>query len=331
MPVLSCASLAEPGVFGIRPVLLLPKAIEERLTQSELAAILAHEQCHARRRDNLGAALHMAVETLFWFYPLVWWIERQLVRERERACDEEVLRSGSDPETYAEGILKACRFYLESSLVCAAGITGADLKRRIEEIMTRRAVVGLGFGKKLLLTSAACAALAVPVVLGIIGAPPIRAQMRPSEHLAFEAASIKDPGRPTLFQIFDRLGLKLQSTRAPVDIYVIDSVQMPSANGERSASEPWRKSYSGDNWQAKPPGPPREGLGGRHSAWPGSSCSTHLPGNPSWPAPGADRRIRRCWCAVCDCAYTNDRFLSARSRTASFSPSARGALCPCFR
>ena len=82
-----------PGVFGIvRPVLLWPRDIETRLDDAQVRAILAHELAHVRRRDNLTAAVHMVVEAIFWFYPLVWWIGSRLVNERERACDEEVVR-----------------------------------------------------------------------------------------------------------------------------------------------------------------------------------------------------------------------------------------------
>lgn len=35
---------------------------------------------------------------------------------------------------------------------------------------------------------------------------------------------------PTLFQIFERLGLKMTTQRAKVETYVIDSVQRPSEN-----------------------------------------------------------------------------------------------------
>ncbi len=58
------------------------------------------------------------------------------MEERERACDEEVLRLGSQPAVYAEGILKVCKFYLESPVVCVPGVTGSNIKKRIEEIMT---------------------------------------------------------------------------------------------------------------------------------------------------------------------------------------------------
>jgi len=109
----------EPGVFGVRePVLLLPEGITDRLTAPQLEAIVAHEMCHVRRQDNLTAALHMVVEILFWFHPLVWWIRARLVAERERACDEEVLRATAKPAVYAEGILNVCKFYIESPLVC---------------------------------------------------------------------------------------------------------------------------------------------------------------------------------------------------------------------
>ncbi|MEO7142610.1 MAG: M56 and DUF3738 domain-containing protein [Bryobacteraceae bacterium] len=196
VPVLSSPVLLEPGVFGIfRPVLLLPEGIAEHLDPAQFKAILAHELCHVRRRDNLTAAIHMLVEALFWFHPLVWWLGARLVEERERACDEEVLRLGSRPEVYAEGILKTCQFYLESPLVCASGVTGSDLKQRIVRIMTQRVSKKLDFGKRALLAAAGIAVVAGPIVFGLMNSPQGRAQSQsqavtaPSD--SFEVASIK--------------------------------------------------------------------------------------------------------------------------------------------
>jgi bla regulator protein BlaR1 len=188
--VMSSPTRLEPGVCGVlRPILLLPEGIADRLTPAQFSAILAHELSHVRRRDNLWAALHMVVEAVFWFHPLVWWIGARMVEERERACDEEVLRLGSDPEVYAAGILRVCRLYLESGLACASGVTGADLKKRIEVIMTNRILVGMTFARKLLLTSAGIAAVAGPIVIGIVNAPRSHAQTQGG--LKFEVASIK--------------------------------------------------------------------------------------------------------------------------------------------
>jgi bla regulator protein blaR1 len=176
--VVSKSSL-EPGIIGIfRPVMFLPAGIPDRLTDSQLQAIITHELCHVRRRDNLAAALHMLVEALFWFHPFVWWIGARLVDERERACDEEVLRFGSEPQVYAEGILRVCEFYLETPLVCAAGVTGSNLKKRIEEIMIHRIARKLEIGKKLLLGLVAAAAFIGPVALGILHPAPSQAQSK---------------------------------------------------------------------------------------------------------------------------------------------------------
>lgn len=165
----------EPGVFGIvRPVLVWSETIGRCLSGDQVETILAHEVAHVRRRDNLAAAIHMLVEALFWFHPLVWWIGGRLVEERERACDEEVLVSGHAPDVYAETILKACRLYVESPLPCAAGVTGSDLKKRIERIMNDRTAERLTLSRRLLLTMCVVVPLAAPVLVGAASAPRTR-------------------------------------------------------------------------------------------------------------------------------------------------------------
>jgi len=165
----SSVGLLEPGVVGcLRPVLLLPEGILQQLTPPQFEAVLAHELCHVRRRENLFASIQMSVEAFFWFYPLVWWIGARLVEERERACDEDVLSLGSDPRIYADAILSVCRLYVESPLVCVSGVTGSGLKRRIEAIMKNRRSQNLNRAKKFLLACAAAAALVCPVVVGVI-------------------------------------------------------------------------------------------------------------------------------------------------------------------
>jgi bla regulator protein blaR1 len=166
--VLLSPSSLEPGVFGIfHPVLLWPRSISQHLDDSHLDAVLAHELCHVQRRDNFAAALHMLVESVFWFHPLVWWLGARLIEERERACDEAVLELGSGRQVYAESILKVCEFCLSSPLTCVSGVTGSDLKKRMVHIMTDRIVRKLDFTRKLLLWTAASLVLVVPIVYGL--------------------------------------------------------------------------------------------------------------------------------------------------------------------
>jgi bla regulator protein BlaR1 len=158
----------EPGVIGVlRTVLLLPWGLEQQLNERQLEAVVAHELCHVRRRDNLTAAVHMLVEAAFWFHPLVWWIGARLIDERERACDEMVVALGHDRETYAAGILDVCEHYLASPLPCASGISGSDLKVRITEIMRYQGMNRLRLAKKLLLGASGVASLAIPLLTGL--------------------------------------------------------------------------------------------------------------------------------------------------------------------
>jgi len=158
-------------------------------------AILAHELCHVRRRDNLFACLHMMVETMFWFHPLVWWIGARLLDERERACDEAVISRGNQPGTYAEAILNVCKLYAESPLVCVSGVTGSDLRRRIEAIMRNRRVASLSLGKKLALGMTGMLAFTVPIIIGVLNAVWAQEipdwQTKAGGKMAFEVASVK--------------------------------------------------------------------------------------------------------------------------------------------
>jgi uncharacterized protein (TIGR03435 family) len=177
VPVLASPRALEPGIFGIvSPVLMLPAHIETRLSPAQLSAIIAHEMCHVRRRDNLTAAIHMLVAATFWFHPAVWWIKNRLLEERERACDEAVLQSGNEAELYAESILNVCKFYVESPVACVAGVTGSDLKRRIVRIMTKQIARKLDFSRKVLLSVSAIAAIALPVFFGLVHITQVRAQ-----------------------------------------------------------------------------------------------------------------------------------------------------------
>jgi beta-lactamase regulating signal transducer with metallopeptidase domain len=186
--------LLEPGVVGVfRPFLMLPEGIADRLTPPQLEAVLAHELCHVGRRDNLLAGVHMIVEAAFWFHPLVWWIGARLVEERERACDEAVLSLGNGPRDYAEALLNVCKLYVESPLVCVSGVTGSNLKKRIEAIMTNRIALRLNFAKKAALAVAGMAAFAAPIVVGILHGPSVHAQ---NGAQPVESAPVKPPVAP---------------------------------------------------------------------------------------------------------------------------------------
>ena len=228
----------EPGVVGLRrPVILLPEGIDSYLTADQLAAVVAHEVCHVRRRDNLTAAIHMAVEALFWFHPMVWWIGARLVATREQACDEHVVSETAEPIAYAEGIASVCRRYVEAPHMAVAGVGGADVKARIDAILTRRIGLRLTLPKRLVLAAVAALALLVPVVTGAIDAAAFAAGQQPGApaggspidpQLRFEVVSIRPVADATgPFGRFLPLLPRFEYTELPIGWLVRTALEKP--------------------------------------------------------------------------------------------------------
>ncbi|WP_052201013.1 M56 family metallopeptidase [Terriglobus sp. TAA 43] len=186
-------AVREPGVYGIfSPVLLWPEGLSSRLDDEHLAAIMLHEVTHVRHRDNLIATLHLVVEAVFWFHPFVWWIERNLLIERESVCDETVVHRLGNAEAYALSLLKVCRFRIEheQSLVASAG--GADLGERVVRIVTHR-VAKLSPVRSLMLIVFGIVTLVIPLALGVLHPLPVYGQVlyREGALPSFEVVSVK--------------------------------------------------------------------------------------------------------------------------------------------
>lgn len=100
---------ASPHVAGLfRSVVMMPPSAESWTTEARQAA-LVHELTHIKRGDRLTQAIAQLACALYWFNPLVWYASRELSRERERACDDEVLRLGAKPSDYATLLLDIAR------------------------------------------------------------------------------------------------------------------------------------------------------------------------------------------------------------------------------
>ena len=157
----------EPGIVGIRnPVLVWPRHLSAGLRPEHIEPIVAHELAHVMRRDNLLASFHMMVGFAFWFHPVVWWIGRRLIEERERACDEYVLGLGQSASSYAAGILKTCELCIASPIVNVTGVTGGHLKKRIERIVDERVGAPLNFAERAAVATVAAVVFAAPIGAG---------------------------------------------------------------------------------------------------------------------------------------------------------------------
>jgi beta-lactamase regulating signal transducer with metallopeptidase domain len=243
--ILTSRGSLEPGVVGIvHPILLWPEGISRHLDDAHLEAVIAHEVCHVQRRDNLTSVVHMLVEAIFWFHPLVWWMERRLVEERERACDESVLEICNRPQVYAESLVKVCEFCVESPLTCISGITGADLKRRIGRIMADSIARKLGLGARLLLLAAGLVAVGAPIMLGQMKGARVAAAVKASARAAVGALSfasrVASPIEPESATPSDTL-IALQAVREfqlkPVELAQADAAEAGRASGSAQTGQ----------------------------------------------------------------------------------------------
>jgi uncharacterized protein (TIGR03435 family) len=131
-------SAAPVAVGWLRPVVILP-AGWSHWPPTSLSAILEHEQEHVRRRDPLIQCLALLNRAVFWFHPLAWWLEREVARLSEEACDAAVLARGHKPLEYAECLLGVARAVADAGArvqMLGVAAVGRGLPSRIRKIMT---------------------------------------------------------------------------------------------------------------------------------------------------------------------------------------------------
>lgn len=183
--------VAGPISWGLgRPVILLDPQSLERPEDAD--AVLAHEMAHVTRRDWLGLLLARTAVALFWFNPLVWLLEREVVQHAEEAADSHALER-VEAVRYAETLL-TCAQRCSGARVPANSIAGSGrrLSRRVKAVLSReRRSAGSRWTLAAIL---GCIALGAPVAaMRLVEAAPPPA---PSVPAAPPAPNVPLPARP---------------------------------------------------------------------------------------------------------------------------------------
>lgn len=130
--------LAEvPVVIGhLRPVILMPVGLLDRLPLGQIESILLHELAHIRRADYLVNLLQTLMEGLLFYHPAVWWISSVIRTERENCCDDLVVATSGDAHEYATALaaLAENRFTMRDAAMAA---TGGSLVKRIRRLLAQ--------------------------------------------------------------------------------------------------------------------------------------------------------------------------------------------------
>src|SRR4029077_3963657 len=127
-----------PAVCGLfRPVILLPRALAERLSPAQLRVVLLHEIFHLRRGDVWVNCAQSLLQIVYWWHPLLWVANARIRRVREEAVDDVVMLTlRDDAENYAPRLLGVAKLAFSRPLV-SLGLVGilesrGALRQRIE-------------------------------------------------------------------------------------------------------------------------------------------------------------------------------------------------------
>lgn len=97
--------ISVPVTIGVlSPAILLPASWRE-WGDEKLDAVLTHEMSHVARHDSLVQVASLLHRAIFWFSPLAWWLNRQIINLAEQASDEAALSSGAGRSDYAKTLL----------------------------------------------------------------------------------------------------------------------------------------------------------------------------------------------------------------------------------
>jgi beta-lactamase regulating signal transducer with metallopeptidase domain len=94
-----------PMTWGLLSAYLLLPADARSWGPRRLRSVVLHELAHVKHRDTIIHVLTQLICAIYWFHPLVWLASRRMQVERERACDDSVLRGGIRASDYAEDLL----------------------------------------------------------------------------------------------------------------------------------------------------------------------------------------------------------------------------------
>ena len=100
-----CKWLQAPAVMGwFRPVVFLPVTALTGLSEEQLEVVIAHELAHIQRLDPFVNLFQVSVETLLFYHPAIWWLNKKIRAEREHCCDDRAVTLCGNAVEYARAL-----------------------------------------------------------------------------------------------------------------------------------------------------------------------------------------------------------------------------------
>jgi beta-lactamase regulating signal transducer with metallopeptidase domain len=192
----------EPLAFTIgfiKPSICLTKGLIRRLTEQELAGVIAHEYAHIKRRDNIAVFLGLLVRDLLYLLPLAHFLFALFTREKEHAADEIAAKLTNRPLDLASAILAISRIKVERNLVTAYSAftpLGATVESRVKRLLEGEKLPERYFGQ--MLVSFLTSILIFSMAVGVAVAEPAKVAVKKNCHIGGGCNYIQDHGQKEL-------------------------------------------------------------------------------------------------------------------------------------
>ena len=175
-----CKWLQAPAVIGwFRPVVFLPVSALTGLSEDQLEAVIAHELAHIERFDPFVNVFQVCVETLLFYHPAIWWLNRKIRAEREHCCDDRAVALCGDAMEYARALTLMEQW--RSAPVFAMAANRGPLTERIVRVLGLKTLGagmrGIGLTSSLLCLAAAL--IAGNALLGMARPRGVQADSKP--------------------------------------------------------------------------------------------------------------------------------------------------------
>ena len=196
-----CRLVSVPAVIGLfRPVVLLPLRALTGLTPRQLEAVIAHELGHIKRFDVAVNFFQVIAETLFFFHPAVWWLNKRIRADREDCCDDVAIAACGEKASYVRALatMEAWRDVPDFALAATGGSVAARVARLlgVSERNASARTAGVFTASLVLAAALSAGAISLGVVepaeaRGYVGAEPVllaQADPRPAPQAKPNAA-----------------------------------------------------------------------------------------------------------------------------------------------
>jgi len=155
--IYSSPMLMSPVLVGIiKPKIILPSTFDPDCSSAEY--VIAHENVHKKRLDNLWRMLGITIVCLHWFNPFAWILLKYFFADMELSCDEKIVKNydTAKRKEYANTLVN---FAEDKKLLMSAAFGKTTVKVRVINVLNYRRMTTIGASVSILFLLAIAAAL----------------------------------------------------------------------------------------------------------------------------------------------------------------------------